>query len=164
MHACVCIRSVMSNSATSWTVAYQAPLSMGFSRQGYWSGLPFPPRGDLPDPGIEPTSLPSPALAGRFFTTTTTWEFHQDEEAHKIEHVMEKDIQFHTFITRWGRFKVLRSHYLLLRCQNLYPKESNNHTLSLQQQPAPCCWEAEEDSSHRDSTTFPCNQYLLTHR
>ena len=42
--------------ATPWTVAYQAPLSMGFSRQKYWSGLPFPPSGDLPDPGIEPTS------------------------------------------------------------------------------------------------------------
>jgi len=53
---------------TSWTVAPQALLSMGFSRQEYWSGLPCPPPGDLPDPGIEPVSLPSPALAGRFFT------------------------------------------------------------------------------------------------
>ena len=44
---------------TPWTVAYQAPLSMGFSRQGYWSGLPFPSPGDLPDPGIKPRS---PAL------------------------------------------------------------------------------------------------------
>ena len=43
--------------ATLWTVAYQAPLSMGFSRQEYWSGLPFPSPGDLPDPGIEPVSL-----------------------------------------------------------------------------------------------------------
>ena len=42
--------------ATPWTVAYQAPLSMGFSRQGYWSGLPFPSPEDLPDPGIEPMS------------------------------------------------------------------------------------------------------------
>ena len=57
-----------------WTAALQAPLSMGFSRQEYWSGLPFPPPGDRPDPGIEPTSLMSPALAGRFFTTSTTWE------------------------------------------------------------------------------------------
>ena len=54
---------------TSWTVPHQAPLSMGFSRQGYWSGLPLPSPGNLPDPGIEPTSLASPALAGRFFTT-----------------------------------------------------------------------------------------------
>ena len=49
--------------ATPWTGARQAPLSMGFSRQEYWSGLPFPPPGDLPDPGFE---LASPALAGRF--------------------------------------------------------------------------------------------------
>ena len=58
------------------TVALQVSLSMGFSRQEYWSGLPFPPPGDLPDPGIEPMSLMSPALAGRFFTTSTTWEAH----------------------------------------------------------------------------------------
>ena len=51
--------SVMSDPATLWTVAHQAPLSMGFSRQEYWSGLPFPSPGDLPDPGIEPRS---PAL------------------------------------------------------------------------------------------------------
>ena len=59
---------------TPWTAAHQAPLSMGFSRQEYWSGLPGPPPGDLPDPGIKPTSLVSPVLAGRFFTTSTTWE------------------------------------------------------------------------------------------
>ena len=57
-----------------WTVALQAPLSMGFLRQEYWSGLPFPSPGDLPDPGIEPESLMSPALAGGFFTTSATWE------------------------------------------------------------------------------------------
>ena len=55
---------------TPWTVARQAPLSMGFSRQEYWSGLPLPPPGDLPHPGNEPASLGSPALAGRFFPTT----------------------------------------------------------------------------------------------
>ena len=47
---------------TLWTVAHQAPLSMGVSRQEYWSGLPFPPPGDLPDPGIEPASPTLPAL------------------------------------------------------------------------------------------------------
>ena len=57
---------------TLWTVAHQTPLSMGFSRQEYWSGLPCPSPGHLPDPGIEPTSLTSPALAGGFFTTSTT--------------------------------------------------------------------------------------------
>ena len=50
------------------------PLSMGFSRQEYWSGFPRPPPGDLPDPGIEPASLTSSALAGMFFTTSATWE------------------------------------------------------------------------------------------
>ena len=49
--------------ATIWTVAYQAPLSMGFSKKEYWSGLPCPPTGDLPDPGMKPTSLMSPTLA-----------------------------------------------------------------------------------------------------
>ena len=60
--------------ASPWTIACQAPLSMGFSRQDYWSGLPFPSPGDLPYPGIKPTSLTSPALEGRFFTARTTWE------------------------------------------------------------------------------------------
>ena len=55
--------------ATLWTVACQASPSMGFSRQEYWSGLPCPPPGIFPDPGIKPVSLMSPALAGRFFTT-----------------------------------------------------------------------------------------------
>ena len=61
---------------TLWTVAHQGPLSMGFFGQGYWSGLPCPPPGDLPDPGIELASLMSPALAGGFFTTSATWEAH----------------------------------------------------------------------------------------
>ena len=54
--------------ADPWTVARQAPLSMGYPMQEYWSGLPFPPPGDLPNPGIEPRSPASPALAGGFFT------------------------------------------------------------------------------------------------
>ena len=56
---------------TSWTVAHQAPLSMGFSRQYYWSRLPFPSPGDLPDQGIE---LVSACITGRFFTRWTTWK------------------------------------------------------------------------------------------
>ena len=55
--------------ANLWTVAHQAPLSMGFLRREYWRWLPFPPPGDLPDPGMELTSPASPALAGKFFTT-----------------------------------------------------------------------------------------------
>ena len=59
---------------TPWTVACQAPLSTGFSRQEYWNGLPCPAPEDLPNPRIEPMSLPSPALAGGFFTTSATWK------------------------------------------------------------------------------------------
>ena len=59
---------------TLQTVAREAPLSTRFSRQEYWSGLPCPPPGDLPDPGIKPESLMSPALEGGFFTTSATWE------------------------------------------------------------------------------------------
>ena len=55
--------------AIPWTIACQAPLSMGFSRQKYWSGLPCPPPSHFPDPGIEPEFLVSPTLAGKFFTT-----------------------------------------------------------------------------------------------
>ena len=60
--------------STPWTVTYQALLSMGFSRQEYWSGLPFPSPGDLPDPEIEPMSVLFPTLAGGFFTIGTTYE------------------------------------------------------------------------------------------
>ena len=56
----------MSDSETQWTVAYQVPLSMGFPRQEYWSGFPFPSAGDHPDPGMEAAS---PSLAGEFFST-----------------------------------------------------------------------------------------------
>ena len=58
--------------ATLWTVACKVPLSMGFSRQEYWSGLPFPSPGDLSNPGIKPESLMSPALVGGFFIASAT--------------------------------------------------------------------------------------------
>ena len=76
---CVCMLSHFSRVQifeTPWAVAHQAPLSMGFSRQEYWSGLPCPSPGDLPDPEIKPRSLMSPALAGGFFTTVPTWVSH----------------------------------------------------------------------------------------
>ena len=60
--------------ATLWTIASQAPLSMGFPRQEYWCGLPYPSPGNLPDPGIEPESLTSPELGSRFFTSSVTRE------------------------------------------------------------------------------------------
>ena len=68
MHVCA-VTSVISDSVIPWTVAHQSPLSTRFPKQEYWSGLPFPPPGDLPDLGIELTSLTAPALADRYFTT-----------------------------------------------------------------------------------------------
>ena len=69
-----CVLSCVRLPAHPWTVACQAPLSLEFYRQRHWSGLSFPSPGDLPNPGIKPTSFVSPALAGRFFTTSATWE------------------------------------------------------------------------------------------
>ena len=60
---------------TPWTTALQAPLSLGFSRQEYWSGLPFPTPGGLPDPGTEPASPAPPVLAGGLFNHCATWVF-----------------------------------------------------------------------------------------
>ena len=77
MFLCACMLSRLSHAqlcATPCTVAHQAPLSRGFSRQDSWSGLPCPPPGDLPDSGIKLKFLKSPALAGGFFTTSTTWK------------------------------------------------------------------------------------------
>ena len=73
-YSCLSYFSHVQLFVTLWTVAHQAYLSIRFSRQEDWSGLLCPPPGDLPDPGIEPASLISPALAGRFFTTSTAWE------------------------------------------------------------------------------------------
>ena len=64
----------VKTEATPQTVGHQIPLSMGFPRQEYWSDLSFPPPGGLPDSGIEPAALMSPASAGGFFTTRATWE------------------------------------------------------------------------------------------
>ena len=72
--ACLLHFSCVQSFVTLWTVAHQAPLAMGFSRQEYWNGLSLPTAGDLPNPGIKPTSLTSSELAGGFFTTSTTWE------------------------------------------------------------------------------------------
>ena len=97
----MCACSVMSISVTPWTVAHQAPLPMAPSRQEYWSGLPRPPPGDLPDPGIEPVSLTSPALAGGFFTTSATWEGQHSliwRGVHRLGH------QNHRVGPREGRF------------------------------------------------------------
>ena len=77
---------MLSRSIVSDSVMPRTPLSMGFSRQEYWSGQPCPPPGDLPDSGIQPESLAPPALADRFFTTADTWEATRgSEEASKAK-------------------------------------------------------------------------------
>ena len=76
------------------TVACQAPLSMGFSGQEYWSELPFPSPGDLPDAGIKLRSLTFPELAGRFFTSSTTWE--EKERSNAICSNMDGRRDYHT--------------------------------------------------------------------
>ena len=75
VYACVLSHfSCVQLFVTPWTVACRAPMSVGLPRQEYWSGLPFPSPGDLSDSGIKPVSLTSPALEGRFFTISATWE------------------------------------------------------------------------------------------
>ena len=76
LNMCVCVHALSCFSCVRLfaTVALQAPLSKGFSRQQYWSGLPWPLSGDLPDPGVKVASLMSPALADGFFTISATWE------------------------------------------------------------------------------------------
>ena len=69
-----CLFSCVRLFGTLWIVAHQAPLSIGFSRQEFWSWLPCPSPEDLPGPVIEPRSLVSPALAGGFFTTSSIWK------------------------------------------------------------------------------------------
>ena len=99
-----------------WTVARQVPLLMGFSRQEYWSGLLFPPSGDLPESGIEPESLTSPELTGRFFTTSATWKAHQQ----LISILMCKDLgSHHTHLCNKKNLDKLKSQWLFL-----YPLEN----------------------------------------
>ena len=98
---------------TLWTLAHQASVSQGFSRQEYWSGLPCFPPGDLPNPGIQPMSLMSPALAGGFFTTRATWwrvwaslsstRYHPVLSLLACQHCLQKRmIAFFFFAYIWG--------------------------------------------------------------
>ena len=78
VHTCVLSHfSQVQLFVTLWAIACHAPRSTGFSRQVYWCRLLCPPPGNLPNPGIKPMSFMPPALAGRFFTTSTTWGAHQ---------------------------------------------------------------------------------------
>ena len=75
---------------TLWTIACQAPLFMGFSRQEYWSGLPCPPAGDLPSPVIKPESRMSPSLGGTLFTTSTTryYQIYKVEKSSSVKFIL----------------------------------------------------------------------------
>ena len=93
---------------TLWTIAaHQAPLSMRFFRQEYWSGLPCLPPGILPNSGTEPVSLVSPALANKFFTTSMTWE------AHDTEHI--NYMTWGSCPVKWGNRKNKRAHSIYVQ-------------------------------------------------
>ena len=100
---------------TLWTITHQRtvdPLSMGFSSQEYWSGSPCPTPGDLPDPGIKPTFLTSPALAGRFFTTSTTWILEFKNFEYKKNSVLQSHWPYFKYsITTWG----LKQHHPIIK-------------------------------------------------
>ena len=134
MHACQ-VTSVMSNALWPYGlyIACQAPLSMGFSRQEYQSGLPCSPPRDLPNPGMEPTSLMSPALAGRFFTTTATWEALKQSLAHyKVSmwsercSVMSDSLRPHELYSSWNSSGQNTGVGSLSHLQGLLPIQGSN--------------------------------------
>ena len=107
---CICMLSLFTRVllfAILWTGACQGPLSIGFSRQEYWSGLPHTPSEDLPDPGTEPESLMSPELAGRFFTTSTTYVLSLSP---KPDQLMPDHID--VLISRLAAFRNVREKFL----------------------------------------------------
>ena len=134
---------------TPWTVAHQAPLSMEFSRQEYWSGLPRSPPGDLPDPGIEPTSLMSPALAGRFFTTSTTWE----------THLRITNIRWHVWLLlKFSLFSFQKSFTMYIKRQQGVGKLRNYGSLKSQNR---FLWPFSEWEGHSsDKRLNPLKSYL----
>ena len=102
--------------ATPWNIAWEASLSMEFSREEHWSGLPWPASGDLPDPGIEPTSLMPLALAGGSFITSTTWE------AHLTWELLYKKMSFYAASIVPGTQKTMKdSNFLLFDFLSLIP-------------------------------------------
>ena len=108
--------SAVSDSGGLGTVAWLAPLSMEFFRQEYWSGVPFPTPGDFPDLGIEPESFPSPALTGRFFTTSATWEA---PYTHICVYILSVYIYIYfPFLINSGR-KLEEISKLLILCHNI---------------------------------------------
>ena len=96
--------------ATLGIVTRQAPLSMGFSKQEYWSGLPCPSPGDLPNPGTEPASLMSSTLADGFFITSPTWEAQVTVLFHKLDTISKKYLTGNAYQSHlWNFFKCICS-------------------------------------------------------
>ena len=98
------------NNNNEWSVAGQAPLSMGFSRQGYWSGLPCPPAGHLSSPRIKPMSLVSPVLASQSFTTSVTWGSLQAKSCQRLDSSAARSEGWYRFSLRSLRQKQSGSH------------------------------------------------------
>ena len=115
---------------------------MGFSRLEYWSGLPFPPPGDLPDPGMEPMSLMSPALVGGFFTTSVTWEGAAALENNVITETILATVEPTNYFK--GLYSkplnnILTKHlYLILFAENLKPIYSNSTKAEIEAKPSQC--------------------------
>ena len=110
--------------ATLWTVACQDPLPMGFSRQEYWSGLSFPLPGDLPNPGIKPTSFMSPELSGGFITTNTTWEVYIHRISYNSMQIYKSfKIKFKQFYIFNQTASFFFSHFkgIMIFCISLHP-------------------------------------------
>ena len=126
---CVYMLSHVQLFLTPWTMACQAPLSMEFSRQEYWSRLPFPSPGYLPKPGIKPVSLMSPALAGRFFTTgkptLKQWTCYKGKKKVLWQSVKEDLLVMHWWMCGWLKRISLRKHHLwgILEVGTLRKKE-----------------------------------------
>ena len=133
--ACVCAQllSYVSLFVIPWTVAHQVPLSMGFFIQEYWSGLPFPSPGDLPDPGIEPMSL---ALTSGFFTTeppekpNVSWDLGLDVTQHALsEFHGSKQITSLVRLKGWGNwFNLLMGWLAKSNCKGMWLGESEQFT------------------------------------
>ena len=126
-----CARSVVSGSATPWTVANQAPLSMGFPRQEYWSGLPLPPPGGLPDSGIK--TVP-PELAGGFSTLChlgillNEWDPHYQGESSFLAVSWSKMLLSMKYL-HWQHLDLCVNHWVLQPRQvDTWPVDTNHHT------------------------------------
>ena len=117
---------------TLWAVAHQASLSMGFSRQEYWSGLPCPPPGNPADPGIKPVSLMSPALAAGFFTNGATWEAPKNGPSSQITGIKKKQTGIFYFKKKFCRkTSQSRNKHIFFCCSGntlLINRQSNKQT------------------------------------